>query len=383
MKKRVLVLFLVFLLVLTACGKSKKADSMENVPEMIVVTDNEPEARNAIVRLSLYLNDLNIKGIYDVSDDESFQSFYEGLANSYESVADKLQEKDPAYPKNIQGLYSNEFSELEKLDDVYVLDFTKDFTFEDINLETAHVYSAYNKDIKAKEHVVFEAYDAVFGKNWSLQEASYKKALHPSFFEELDGFQSPLFSHYTMDDGTFIGELPSLTFLSLVNPKLTWVDENVFSSWTGHLLKKDGKYHTLVPEKDFYKEEETELFSLQRFLEFIQGDFKNRLAWTVGEGSVKTEVKFDQEMISFVEAGDTYAVKVETPEDVDYYYHWWYYSDMDDEMLDLELEGWGTPMMEVMLPENLETGTKLHFILELEHAETGHKSLYRRVVEVK
>lgn len=383
MQKRVLSVLLAALLLLTACGSPKTSEGSAEKKDLLVVTDNETEAKNALVRMSLYLNDLNLKGIYDVSEGDDLQKFYSELAEAYDEVVSSLKEKDEAYPDSIENLYSKELENIKELEDVFVLDFTKDFDFSEINLEKAKVFSAYDKTIEAKEHFVFEDYDSVFGQSWQEQELAYRKAFHPSFFAELEGYKSPIFQHYHLDEEGFIGELPSLSFLSLVNPDLTWIDEEAFSSWTGHLLKEDGKYHVLAEEFDYYDNTKTEKFALQRFLEHIQNDFKNRLAWTVGEGSEAVEVSFDQDVLSSVKAGDSYSVQVTVPEDQDYYYHWWYYADMNEEALDLELDGWGSSMMEVQVPEELEKGTKLHFILELEDAETAHKTLYRRVVEVK
>lgn len=383
MKKRVLLLLTVGLLFLSACSSSSQDESVFVKKDVIVITDGDQAAKNAMTRMTLYLNDLNVKGIYDVSEDGSFKDFYTELAKDYASVSENLKGKDEAYPENIENLYSNELEKLEDLKDVYVLDFTKSNDLSNINLENVTVLSAYAKEVKADKHIIFEAYEDVFGSKWHEQDQAYKKAFHPSVFAEMESYNSPIYKHYQTDEEGFIGELPSLTFLSIVNEDLTWLDDTMFSSWTGRLLLEKGQYRKAAEDIDIYESEASEKYSLQRFVELIQQDFQNRLAWTVNEGSTHPTVSFTENMLTKVKAGSEYKVQVKVSEEADYYYNWWYYHELDDADLDLEIDGWGSSIMNVTIPEDAEKGTKFHFMLELEDAITGHKSMYRRVVEVK
>jgi len=162
MKKRVLLLLTVGLLFLSACSSSSQDESVFVKKDVIVITDGDQAAKNAMTRMTLYLNDLNVKGIYDVSEDGSFKDFYTELAKDYASVSENLKGKDEAYPENIENLYSNELEKLEDLKDVYVLDFTKSNDLSNINLENVTVLSAYAKEVKADKHIIFEAYEDVF-----------------------------------------------------------------------------------------------------------------------------------------------------------------------------------------------------------------------------
>lgn len=383
MKKRIVVLMLAVLLVLTACGsKDSKQVGKESI---VVVTDGSESAKNALIRLSLYANEFDIKGIYNVDSSNDFKAWYDEYALAYESVADKLIEFDSAYPKSIKELYHEDELELLLTDaSTSILNWTN-FDYDGIDITEHKLLSSVKTEVKAKEVRDFSVYENVFGAKWPSQDAVYRKSLSTSWIKEkLSDVNSPLFVFYSLNKDEFIGELESLTFLSILNNGLNPMDDVTHGSWGGRLVGAEGVYNQAGEDYNEIENKMDANYSLQRFIDAFQLDFANRLNATVGEAVKLPVVSLDQKNLIEAKANETVIIKASLEDEADKaYFKWVRYEEADSYEGEVVLDGWGSSSLSFKVPEDAQTGDTIHVVLEVEEASSQLKTYQRVIVTVK
>jgi hypothetical protein len=91
-------------LLLGLCGLTAAADSLPERPRLIVLTDieNEPDDTQSLVRLLLYANDIELRGLVATTSTHLREAVHpesiRRLIGRYAQVLTRLRQHDPAYP---------------------------------------------------------------------------------------------------------------------------------------------------------------------------------------------------------------------------------------------------------------------------------------------
>ena len=383
MKKKFFALMLVVLLILTGCDS--KTNTTTGKKSIVVVTDGSEQAKNAIVRLSLYANEFDIKGIYNVDASNDFKDWYTSYAKAYADVADKLVAFDENYPESIEAFYQEEdLASLLSDKNTYVLNWAH-FDYADIDLKENKVLTSVKTDVEAKEIRDFSVYDAVFGEKWPSQNAVYRKSLNASWIKEnLSSINSPLFDFYTLNKDEFIGELESLTFLSILDNGLNPLDDVTHGSWGGRLVGTDNVFDQAAEDYNEIENTEDQDYALQRFMDAFQFDFANRLNATVDQAVTLPKVSLDKDHQIDAKVNETVIIKANLEnEEQKVYFKWTRYEEVDSYEGEIALDGWGSSSLSFTVPEDAKANDTIHLLLEVEEASSQLKTYERVIVTIK
>ncbi|EOH93764.1 DUF1593 domain-containing protein [Enterococcus pallens] len=270
---------------------------------------------------------------------------------------------------------------------------------------TTRLSSEWNYDLKTNYGPLLEKY-ALMGDG---------NLLEGELPEEQRGSDNYLANNPEYQRYEFISEGDSPSFFYLLNNGLRNDEDPSFGGWGGRFKEKNPYLFTndALDYNPYTQQFESE-YTLTRWLDDIQDDFKARAQWCVAasfeeathypvvrlEGSLDREVNPGEKVVIACEAQD--------PNQRPLYYQWWIYKEastytpmdlLEPSYEDIEgfvigqsaesvtqchpaikLEGANTPQVTCYVPEDIKPGQTLHLILEVVNDGEYKLKTYRRII---
>lgn len=233
--------------------------------------------------------------------------------------------------------------------------------------------------------------------------------------EEQRGLQEYIDKNPEYKQYDFISEGDSPSFFYLFDNGLRNSEDPSYGGWGGRFTKKnDYLYLNEALDWNPYTKRYEAEYSLTRWFDDIQDDFKARAKWCVSESFSDAahypEIAIKEGINLVAKSGDIVELNVEAKDLNDYslYYKWWYYAEASsyhqedclkpvvediggllisshaegviDSYSFVKIENDNTPSVKVHVPKDIQPGETIHIILEVSNEAKLPMKTYQRII---